>query len=426
MSSIDRIHAIEILDSRGCPTVYAEVITESGAKGGACVPSGASTGEYEAHELRDQEERYFGKGVRKAVYHINEPIQHALKKISVTDQVQIDETLIALDGTKDKSHLGANAILAVSLAAARAAATFLKIPLYQYLEKTAFHRLPCPMINVINGGAHSDSPLEFQEFMICPIKAASFAEAIQYSAEVFYCLKKELAWQGYSTSVGDEGGFAPGFDSDEKALEFLMKAIEKAGFKPGVDFSLALDCAASEFYDSQAKVYIEKKKKQRNLPYFQKTSEEMIEHLSRLLLQFPIQSIEDPLDQNDWLGWQKLTKVLGNKVQLVGDDLFVTHTDFLNKGIDMQVANAILIKCNQIGTLTEVQKAISLAQKNKYQIVISHRSGETEDTFIADLSVACGAEWIKTGSMSRSERIAKYNRLLMIESENSSLSYQVS
>ncbi len=404
MTKISKVHAREILDSRGNPTVKVEVTTEDGIIGRAAVPSGASTGEHEAVELRDNDpKRYGGKGVLKAVANVNGPLNTFLKGWPIFDQEGIDRAMIKEDGTSNKGNFGANAILGVSLGVARAAAMAKKIPLFEYIGSKDSTLLPLPMMNIINGGAHADNSLDFQEFMIRPIGAPSFSEALRYGAETFHALKKILKDKGLTTSVGDEGGFAPNLSSDEEALEVILLAIEKVGLKPGKDISLAMDCAASEFYDKEKKLYIDR------------DSKAQIDHLENLCNKFPIDTIEDGLDENDWGGWKILTERLGKKIQLVGDDIFVTNTEFLQKGIDSHVANSILIKVNQIGTLTETLDAIHLAKKNNYLTVISHRSGETEDTFIADLAVATRAGQIKTGSLSRSDRIAKYNRLLFIE-----------
>ena len=404
MTKISKIHAREILDSRGNPTVKVEVTTEDGVTGRAAVPSGASTGEHEAVELRDNDpKRYGGKGVLKAVSNVNGPLNTFLKGWDIFDQEGLDRAMIKEDGTPNKGNFGANAILGVSLSVARAAAMTKKIPLFEYIGSKDSTLLPVPMMNIINGGAHADNSLDFQEFMIRPIGAPSFSEALRYGAETFHALKKILKDKGLATSVGDEGGFAPNLSSDEEALEVILLAIEKVGLKPGKDISLAMDCAASEFYNKEKKLYIDRDAKAQ------------VDHLEKLCNKFPIDTIEDGLDENDWDGWKILTERLGEKIQLIGDDIFVTNTEFLQRGIDSNVANSILIKVNQIGTLTETLDAIHLAKKNNYLTVISHRSGETEDTFIADLSVATRAGQIKTGSLSRSDRIAKYNRLLFIE-----------
>lgn len=404
MSLIESCHALEILDSRGNPTLKVTVRSQDGFIGKAAVPSGASTGEHEAVELRDKDpKRYGGKGVLKAVSNVNGPLNQLLKGKSVFEQEAIDRAMIALDGTPNKQRLGANAILGISLAVAKCAANAKRLPLYRYLGGAEAHLLPCPMMNVINGGVHADNGLDFQEFMIHPVGAPSLHEAIRYGAETFHALKDLIHKRGLSTSVGDEGGFAPRLASHEEALDLIVLAIQKAGYRPKQDISIALDPASSEFY---------KKGK-----YSGKTTDEQIEYLIQLTETYPIDSIEDGLDQNDWDGWIRLTRELGKKIQLVGDDIFVTNTRFLQKAIDLKVANSILIKVNQIGTLTETIAAIKLAQTNQYRTVISHRSGETEDTTIADLSVAFGCGQIKTGSLCRSERIAKYNRLLEIEAE---------
>ncbi len=404
MSKIKSIHALEILDSRGNPTVEAIVTTDSGCIGKAAVPSGASTGEHEALELRDgDKKRYGGKGVVKAVSHINGTLVKLLIGRNVFDQEKLDQLMIECDGTPNKSNLGANAILGVSLALAKAAAADKKLPLYRYIGGDKARLLPLPMMNVINGGAHADNGLEFQEFMIRPQGASSFREAVRWGAEVFHALKALLIEKKHVVSVGDEGGFAPRLKSHEEALDYLLKAIKKAGYKAGSQISIALDCAASEYYDS-------KKKK-----YLGLSLEGYIKYLEKLCKNYPISSIEDPLDQNDWEGWKLLTSKL--KMQIVGDDIFVTNPTFLQKGIKMKIANAILIKPNQIGTLTETLQTISMAKKAGYATILSHRSGETEDTTIADLAVATSAGQIKTGSLSRSDRVAKYNRLLEIEDE---------
>lgn len=416
MSRIKKIHAREILDSRGNPTIEVEVFTDDGIFGKAAVPSGASTGEHEAVELRDEDpHRYGGKGVKKAVQNVIGPLNSLLAGKSVLDQTAIDKAMIEKDGTKNKAALGANAILGVSLAVARAGAAASKKPLYRYIGNSHSSLLPTPMMNILNGGAHADNSLDFQEFMIRPIGAPSFSEALRAGAETFHTLKKLLKKGGHATSVGDEGGFAPNLSSDEEAIHYILEAIEAAGYKPGTDISLALDCAASEFCENGA--YIEKKKRDAGKEFKKRSAKEQVAYLEKLCSRYPIDTIEDGLDENDWEGWKILTLQLGSKIQIVGDDIFVTNTSFLQKGIDSRVANAILIKVNQIGTLTETLEAIELAKKHRYSTIISHRSGETEDTFIADLSVATGAGQIKTGSLSRSDRIAKYNRLLAIEEE---------
>ncbi len=411
MSIIAQVHAREILDSRGNPTVEAEVVLESGAMGRAAVPSGASTGENEAVELRDGDKfRYSGKGVRLAVENVNKTIANAIVGKDAFDQVEIDQTMIDLDDTPNKSKLGANAILAVSLAVARAAASELEIPLYRHIGGTNARTLPVPLMNIINGGAHADNNVDFQEFMIVPAGAPSFAEALRWGAEVFHTLKGVLKKRGYSTSVGDEGGFAPSLRSNDEAIEAILEATTAAGYTPGEQIAIALDPASSEFYDEGQ--YVFKKSDGRRLD-----SEEMVRFWVDWARQYPIISIEDGLAENDWNGWATLTEELGDTVQLVGDDLFVTNTRYLERGIEEIVANSILIKVNQIGTLTETLDAIELAKTNNYAAVISHRSGETEDPFIADLAVATNAGQIKTGSASRTDRIAKYNQLLRIEEE---------
>jgi enolase len=411
MSRIDHIHAREILDSRGNPTVEADVVLAGGTCGRAAVPSGASTGEHEAVELRDGDaKRYGGKGVLKAVRNVNDVIARELKGKDALDQAAIDRALIELDGTPNKSNLGANALLAVSMANARAAANYQKLPLYRYLGGAAANTLPVPMMNIINGGAHADNNVDFQEFMIVPLGAEKFSEALRMGAEIFHTLKSVLKKKGYATSVGDEGGFAPNLKSNEEAIETILEAIAEAGYHAGKDVLLALDPAASEFYDGQS--YVFKKSDQRKL-----SSDQMVSFWESWAKQHPIISIEDGMAENDWDGWKTLTGELGNGVQLVGDDLFVTNTSFLRKGIEGGVANSILIKVNQIGTLTETLECIELAKTHQYTTVISHRSGETEDAFIADLAVATNAGQIKTGSLSRSDRIAKYNQLLRIEEE---------
>lgn len=411
---IKDIHALEILDSRGTPTVAAEIVLEGGCRGEASVPSGASTGQHEALELRDGNmNRYFGKGVLKAVSNVNDIMAPQLIGMNVFEQRAIDRAMCELDGTENKSKLGANAILAVSLAAAKAAAAYMKVPLYHYLGAPNSNVLPVPMMNIINGGAHSDSPIAFQEFMIRPVGATSFKEGLRIGAEVFHSLKMVLKDSGLSTAVGDEGGFAPHLTSTVHALDLIMTAIQKAGYEPGKDVTLALDCASSEFYKDGIYDYsVFEGHKGSKLK-----REDQVEYLEYLVNNYPIDSIEDGMAEDDWAGWEMLTLELGNRCQLVGDDLFVTNIDYLAKGIKTGCANAILVKLNQIGTLTETLEAIAMAQRNKYTAVISHRSGETEDTFIADLAVATNSGQIKTGSLSRSERIAKYNRLLKIEEE---------
>lgn len=412
-TSIVEINAREILDSRGNPTVEADVRLACDARGRAAVPSGASTGEHEACELRDGDaKRYLGKGVQKAVQNVIQVIAPQLRGMDALDQISIDRAMIELDGSVNKSKLGANAILAVSLATAHAAANALGQPLYKYLGGPNAKTLPVPMANIINGGAHSDAPIDFQEFMIVPRGAPTFSEAIRMATQVFHSLKKVLHSRGLSTAVGDEGGFAPALSSTEDALDVIMTAIEKAGFKPAEDVFLALDVASSEFFNAEDKVYIFKKSDGRKLQ-----ASELVDYYDKLINKYPIISIEDGCAENDWDGWKLLTEKLGGRLQLVGDDLFVTNTTFLRKGIEQGVANSILVKVNQIGTLTETLDAIFLAQRNGYTAVISHRSGETEDATIADIAVATNAGQIKTGSMSRSDRLAKYNQLLRIEQE---------
>jgi enolase len=412
-TSIARINAREILDSRGNPTVEVDVHLESGAMGRAAVPSGASTGEHEAWELRDgDKKRYGGKGVSKAVRAVTETIAPAIAGWDALEQAKIDEKLIALDGTPNKKNLGANALLGVSLATAHAAAAASKVSLFRYLGGNSARTLPVPMMNILNGGAHSDAPIDFQEFMIMPKGAPSFPEALRYGAEVFHALKGVLHDRGLSTAVGDEGGFAPKLDSAEDALDCIGLAVEKAGYKFGEQIFVALDPAASEFFDAEQNAYVFKKS-----DGSKRTAEELVDYYETLSRRFPIISIEDGCAENDWDGWKKLTERLGKKIQLVGDDLFVTNVEFLRKGILQGVANSILIKVNQIGTLTETLAAIDLATKNNYTAVISHRSGETEDTTIADIAVATNAGQIKTGSLCRTDRVAKYNQLLRIAEE---------
>jgi enolase len=411
MSWIEHVQAREILDSRGNPTVEAEVALADGVIGRASVPSGASTGENEAVELRDGDKKRFGgKGVLKAVQNVNEVIAPALQGFDALDQTEVDRALLELDGTPNKSKLGANALLAVSMATARAAATQLELPLYRYLGGPNSRTLPVPLMNILNGGAHADNNVDFQEFMVVPVGVTTFNEALRTGAEVFHQLKAVLKSKGYATSVGDEGGFAPNLRSNEEAVETILESISKAGYTAGSDCLLALDPAASEFYDG--KRYVFKKSDKRKL-----TSEEMVAYWKNWCDQYPIISIEDGMAENDWTGWKLMTDELGDRVQLVGDDLFVTNTKFLQKGIDLGVANSILIKVNQIGTLTETLDCIELAQRNRCTTIISHRSGETEDPFIADLAVATNAGQIKTGSLSRTDRTAKYNQLLRIEED---------
>lgn len=411
---IKDIHAREILDSRGTPTVAAEVVLECGCRAEASVPSGASTGQHEAIELRDGDPtRYWGKGVLKAVSNVNNIISPALKGMSVFEQRAIDSMMRELDGTDNKSRLGANAVLAVSLAVAKTAAACLKTPLYHYLGAPNSNVLPVPMMNIINGGSHSDSPIAFQEFMIRPVGALTFSDGLRMGAEVFQSLKRVLKGRGLSTAVGDEGGFAPALKSTEEALELILRAIDNAGYLPGSDITLALDCASSEFYKDGIYDYaIFEGSKAKELD-----RNGQVDYLKSLVEKYPIDSIEDGMSENDWMGWELLTAELGDKCQLVGDDLFVTNINYLAKGIKTGCANAILIKPNQIGTLSETLDAIAMAHRHGYKAITSHRSGETEDTFIADLAVATNCGQIKTGSLSRSERIAKYNRLLMIEKQ---------
>ena len=411
MSAIREIKGRQVIDSRGNPTVEAEVILDSGAKGRAAVPSGASTGEKEAIELRDGDKRrWMGKGVSKAVANIGKAIAPELLGKDAFDQVGIDQAMIELDGTKTKGKLGANAILGVSLAVAKAAANETGQPLYRYLGGTNARVLPVPLMNIINGGAHADNRLDLQEFMIVPVGASQFSEAVRMSTEVFHSLKALLKKKGLSTAVGDEGGFAPDLQSNEEALTLIMQAVEEAGYQPGQDIALALDCAASELYDKNR--YVLEAEKQR-----ERSSEEMIAYYGKLLDRYPILSIEDGLSEVDWKGWKMLTEKLGQRVQLVGDDIFVTNVEIFAKGIDEGIGNSILIKLNQIGTLTETLEAIELAKRSGYTAIISHRSGETEDTTIADVAVATNSGLIKTGSLSRTDRVAKYNQLLRIEEE---------
>ena len=413
MSKIKSITARQIFDSRGNPTVEVDVITENGSFGRAAVPSGASTGEHEAVELRDGGNDYMGKGVSMAVNNVNNVIEDALVGESVLNQEKIDKALIELDGTENKSILGANAILGVSLAIAHAASNYNNIPLYKYLGGDSANILPVPMMNIINGGSHSDAPIAFQEFMIMPVEAESFTHAMKMGSEIFHHLKKILHSRNLSTAVGDEGGFAPALDSTEDALDTIIKAIELAGYRPRTEVMIALDCASSEFYENGIYDYTTFEGKSGN----KFSSKEQAEYLSNLVEKYPIISIEDGMDENDWEGWNYLCKICGDKVQLVGDDLFVTNEKILQRGIDEKAANSILIKVNQIGTLTETINAVKLAQSNGFTTVMSHRSGETEDTTISDLAVALGTGQIKTGSISRSDRMAKYNQLLRIEEE---------
>lgn len=407
MADIMHVFAREILDSRGNPTVEAEVFLDDGSHGVAGVPSGASTGVHEAHELRDGGERYLGKGVLNAVHNVNEEIADAIAGAEADDQRLIDQAMIALDGTENKSRLGANAILGVSIAVAKAAAESAGLPLYRYIGGPNAHVLPVPMMNIVNGGAHADSGVDVQEFMIAPIGAESFSEALRMGAEVYHSLKSVIKSKGLSTGLGDEGGFAPSVESTKAALDLIVEAIEKAGFKPGADIALALDVASSEFY-KDGKYHFEGG---------EHTAEEMAKVYEQLIAEYPIVSIEDPLQEDDWEGYTALTTAIGDKVQIVGDDFFVTNPARLKEGIDKKAANALLVKVNQIGTLTETFDAVDLAHRNGYRTMMSHRSGETEDTTIADLAVALGCGQIKTGAPARSERVAKYNQLLRIEQQ---------
>ena len=419
MSLIESIHARQILDSRGNPTIEVDVYTETGAFGRAAVPSGASTGTHEAVELRDgDKKKYMGKGVLKAVTNVNTKIAGGIVGFDVFDQNLIDKVMIELDGTPNKAKLGANAILGVSLAVAKAAAMEAGQPLYRYIGGVSANTLPVPMMNILNGGSHADNAIDFQEFMVMPVGAGTFSEAVQMGAEVFHTLKGVLHDKGLSTNVGDEGGFAPNLKSNEEAIEVVLKAIEKAGYKPGVDIFVALDPAASEFYDSKTKTYHFKKSSGKKLKPL-----EMAEYWTKWAKKYPIISLEDGLAEDDWTGWKALTESIGDKVQLVGDDLFVTNVKRLQEGIDKGVGNAILVKVNQIGSLTETIAAVNLAKQNSYKCVMSHRSGETEDTTIADLAVALNTGQIKTGSASRSDRIAKYNQLMRIEEELGETAY---
>ncbi len=417
MTIITEIKAREILDSRGNPTIEVDVELESGAVGRAAVPSGASTGEHEAVELRDNDKkRYLGKGVLKAVSNVNEIIADALIDMDAHNQVEIDNTLIQLDGTKNKGNLGANAILGVSLACAKAVANTLDMPLYRYIGGVNSCELPVPMMNILNGGSHADSNVDMQEYMVMPVGASTFKEGLRMGVETFHALKSVLKGKGYATSVGDEGGFAPSLRSNEEPLELIMAAIEKAGFRPGSDIMIAMDPAASEFYDKKKKKYVFSKSDKS-----EKTSEEMVDFYENLIKKYPIISIEDGHAEDDWNGFRLMMERVGSKIQIVGDDLFVTNTERLSKGIKEKAANSILIKLNQIGTLTETVQAVEMAKKAGYTAVISHRSGETEDTTIADLVVGLNTGQIKTGSASRSDRIAKYNQLLRIEEELGSM-----
>ncbi len=413
MTEIVSIHAREILDSRGNPTVEADVVLQDGIRGRAAVPSGASTGENEAVELRDgDKEHYLGKGVLQAVENVESVIAPELAGMDASNQRMIDATMLGLDGTDNKSRLGANAILAVSMACARASAEALGLPLYRYLGGVNASTLPTPMMNILNGGAHADNNVDFQEFMVMPLGAETFSDALRWGVEVFHTLKGVLKKKGYNTAVGDEGGFAPSLKSNVEAIEVILEAIEQAGFKAGEDIAIALDPAASEFFNKDTGKYTFKKSDKS-----EKTSDQMVLYWESWVRQYPIVSLEDGLSEHDWVGWKQLTDRIGQRVQLVGDDLFVTNPKFLQKGIEEGVANSILVKVNQIGTISETLDAIELARRNGYTSIISHRSGETEDTFIADLAVGTGAGQIKTGSASRTDRIAKYNQLLRIEEE---------
>jgi len=404
---IETIHAREILDSRGNPTVEVEVVLEDGSTARAAVPSGASTGAFEAAELRDEGKRYLGKGVENAVKNVNQKIAPIICGFDAQDQRLIDDEMIALDGTKNKSKLGANAILGVSLASARAAAESSDLSFFKYIGGPTAHTLPVPMMNILNGGAHADTNVDIQEFMVAPIGATTFKESLRWGAEIYHSLKSVLKKQGLATSIGDEGGFAPNLASNRAALDLILEAVEKAGFKPGKEIALAMDVAATEFHEKG--VY--------NFEGKQLTSDEMINYYAELVNAYPLVSIEDPLDEDDWDGWKKMTAQLGSKIQIVGDDLFVTNPERLSRGIENQTANALLVKVNQIGTLTETMDAVALAHRSGYRSMMSHRSGETEDTTIADLAVALECGQIKTGAPARSERVAKYNQLLRIEEE---------
>lgn len=413
MSQIVRVHARQILDSRGNPTVEVDIMTDSGFLGRAAVPSGASTGIHEAVELRDDDANiYVGKGVLKAVKNVNEVIAEALLGFNVFEQNLIDQTMIALDGSSNKGNLGANAILGVSLAVAKAAAQEAGLPLFRYLGGVNANTLPVPMMNILNGGSHADNSIDFQEFMVMPAKADTFSDSLRMGTEVFHSLKKVLKSKGYSTNVGDEGGFAPNIGSNEEAIEIVLTAIEKAGYKPGEDIFIAMDAASSEFYDAKTGLYTFKKSSGKQM-----TSDELAAYWNSWVDKYPIMSIEDGMAEDDWAGWAELTRLSGSKCQLVGDDLFVTNVKRLQEGIDKGIANSILVKVNQIGSLTETIDAVNLAHRNKYKSVMSHRSGETEDATIADLAVALNTGQIKTGSASRSDRMAKYNQLIRIEEE---------
>lgn len=419
MSIITGIHARQILDSRGNPTVEVDVTTANGAFGRAAVPSGASTGKHEAVELRDGDKKtYLGKGVLKAVKNINEGLAEELYGFDVADQTGIDQYMLDLDGTDNKAKLGANAILAVSMAVAKAAAEEAGLPLFRYVGGTNAKTLPVPMMNILNGGAHADNKIDFQEFMVMPVGADTFSDGLRWGVEIFHSLKKVLSEKGYSTNVGDEGGFAPDIQSNEEAIETVLKAIEKAGYKPGEDVVIAMDAAISELYDSRSKKYVFKKSDGKKL-----SSEEMVDFWKKWVKKYPIVSIEDGMDEDDWKGWKALTDAIGNNVQLVGDDLFVTNVLRLERGIKESTANGLLVKVNQIGSLTETIDAVTMAQRAKYNTIMSHRSGETEDYTIADLAVALNCGQIKTGSASRSDRMAKYNQLLRIEEQLGDLAY---
>jgi enolase len=419
MSLIESIHARQILDSRGNPTIEVDVVTESGAFGRAAVPSGASTGTHEAVELRDGDKKKFlGKGVLKAVDNVNNKIAAEVVGFDVFDQNLLDKVMIELDGTANKGKLGANAILGVSLAIAKAGAMEAGMPLYRYIGGVSANTLPVPMMNILNGGSHADNSIDFQEFMVMPVNADTFSESLRMGTEIFHTLKKVLHDKGLSTNVGDEGGFAPNIKSNEEAIEVVLKAIEKAGFKPGVDVFIAMDAAVSEFYDAKTKTYTFKKSDGKKLK-----SDEMVEYWAKWVKKYPIISIEDGMAEDDWDGWKKLTDKVGDKVQLVGDDLFVTNVKRLQDGIDKGVANSILIKVNQIGSLSETIDAVNMAKRNGYKSIMSHRSGETEDSTIADLAVALNTGQIKTGSASRSDRMAKYNQLIRIEEELGEVAY---
>ncbi|HEY0739918.1 MAG TPA: phosphopyruvate hydratase [Chryseosolibacter sp.] len=419
MSLIESIHARQILDSRGNPTVEVDVVTESGAFGRAAVPSGASTGTHEAVELRDgDKKRYVGKGVLKAVENVNTKIAEEIVGFSVTDQGLIDKIMLELDGSPNKGNLGANAILGVSLAVAKAAAMEVGLPLYRYIGGVNANTLPVPMMNILNGGGHADNKIDFQEFMVMPVKADTFSESLRMGTEIFHTLKKVLHDKHLSTNVGDEGGFAPNISSNEEAIEYVLTAIEKAGFKPGEDVFIAMDAAMSEFYDAKTNEYIFKKSTGKKI-----SSDEMVDYWANWAAKYPIISIEDGMAEDDWNGWKKLTDKIGKKTQLVGDDLFVTNVTRLQDGITKGVANSILVKVNQIGSLTETINAVNLAHRNGYKSVMSHRSGETEDSTIADLAVALNTGQIKTGSASRSDRMAKYNQLIRIEEELGEIAY---